>query len=246
MALSEYPITELDSIDSTNNYAMQLIDANKAQQGMTIVAQSQTAGKGQRGRSWMDVPGESLLMSIITMPTVEIRHQFAFSAAIAVTIAKILQKLDDKWQVHIKWPNDIIVNDKKAGGILIENILRGARWTHGIVGLGLNIKQTFFHENLPDAISLRMASGREFDIAGLRDQIVEGVMDVVMNFPVPLAVMDAYNSLLYKKDQLQQFAGDGTSWTARLMHANLDGTLTVMLENGSVTNYYHGQVTWVW
>ena len=62
--LSDLPIIELDSIDSTNNYAMQLIDANKAQQGMTIVAQSQSAGKGQRGRLWIDEPGQSLLMSI--------------------------------------------------------------------------------------------------------------------------------------------------------------------------------------
>ena len=122
MALSEYPIIELDSIDSTNNYAMQLIDANKAQHGLTIVAQKQLAGKGQRGNTWADTPGESLLMSIIAMPDRAIHEQFVFSASVAVAIAKVLQKLNNNWQVNVKWPNDIIVNDKKAGGILIENV----------------------------------------------------------------------------------------------------------------------------
>ena len=141
MPFSHLPIIELDSIDSTNNYAMQLIDANKAQHGLTIVTQSQSEGKGQRGKTWLDAPGQSLLMSIIIHPKKEINDQFVFNAAVAVAIANVLQKSNHNWDIRIKWPNDIIINAKKAGGILIENILRGSRWTHSVVGLGLNVKQ---------------------------------------------------------------------------------------------------------
>ena len=99
MPLSYLPIIELDTVDSTNNYAMQLIDANKAQQGMTIVTQSQSAGKGQRGKVWLDAPGQSLLMSIIILPNAEISAQFVFNASVAVAIADVLEKMHQQWQI---------------------------------------------------------------------------------------------------------------------------------------------------
>ncbi len=76
MSLPEYPVIELDTIDSTNNYAMQLIDADKAQHGLTITARTQRAGKGQRGRTWQDEPADSLLMSRVVAPNLAIGNQF--------------------------------------------------------------------------------------------------------------------------------------------------------------------------
>src|SRR6187399_2669256 len=104
---------KFDSLDSTNNYAMQLIDADKAVHGLTILAGRQTAGKGQRGRIWSDEPGESLLMSIIVRPTFDLQAQPLFLAAIAVTIADTISQLLPEDSVRIKWPNDILIGDKK-------------------------------------------------------------------------------------------------------------------------------------
>src|SRR5690349_11830588 len=95
-----------DTIDSTNNYAMRLIDDGLAQPGQVIWAQNQTAGKGQRGKTWAD-SGENVLMSLIVRPLLPPEQQFMMSAAIAHTIAKYLQTLSAQWQVAIKWPNDI-------------------------------------------------------------------------------------------------------------------------------------------
>src|SRR6202012_6126707 len=97
MGLQEAPIIELDTIDSTNNYAMRLIDADTAQPGLTIVAAQQTEGKGQRGRKWADVPGQSLLMSIITTPRQALNEQFIFNAAATVSSVETLQNGYENW-----------------------------------------------------------------------------------------------------------------------------------------------------
>ena len=240
------PIIELDSVDSTNNYAMQLIDADKAQQGMTIVTRSQTNGKGQRGKTWIDKPGQSLLMSIIISPKLLISEQFIFNATIAVTIANVLQNLDNDWSVRIKWPNDIIINDKKAGGILIENIFRGSLWAHSVIGLGLNIAQTNFDAELPYATSLKIASGRDFDNVEIRNSIRESILLVATNPLSEEISMKKYNEYLYKGGQKQTFSNNNTKWEVNILNANADGTLCVQLEDGTILSYYHGQATWEW
>ena len=244
MSLSAGLLIELDSTDSTNNYAMRLIDADKAQPGLTITANSQTGGKGQRGKTWVDTPGQGLLMSIIAAPRHTIQQQFLFSAAVAVAIANVLQKLHSEWQINIKWPNDIIINDKKAGGVLIENVLRGSNWAHAIVGFGLNISQDSFPADIPHATSLKIASGLDFDRAMVRDLVRSGILTAIAN-PGPAAgQMEEYNALLYKRGRKQRFSNASGSWEAGILSTFPDGRLEVQLEDGSITHYTHGQVTW--
>jgi BirA family biotin operon repressor/biotin-[acetyl-CoA-carboxylase] ligase len=244
--LLDSPIIEFDSIDSTNNYAMQLIDANTAYPGLTIVAQSQTSGKGQRGRAWVDMPGQSLLMSIITTPGIAISAQFAFNALVATTIADVLKPLSASWDLRIKWPNDIIINDKKAGGILIENVIRGSRWTHCVVGLGLNIKQEVFPPELPFATSLKIGSGQDFNIIDLRDALRQGIMECSSRSLSAETIMKRYNEHLYKTGQKQAFSNNEGKWEATIIGAGADGSLHVQLADDSLVTYYHGQVVWEW
>jgi len=247
MAQQDLGLIELDYVDSTNNYAMQLINDDKAQPGLTIVARSQGNGRGQRGRVWIDEPGQSLLMSIIVTPKQAIWEQFVFSASVAVAIANVLQNFLPMNSVRIKWPNDIIIYDKKAGGILIENVLRGSRWTHSIIGLGLNIHQEKFPDILPHATSLRAATGNQFDTAQLRNRIREHIIAAV-TYPVSSArVMQAYNELLYKKGEIQKFSDYNGSWMATILHTRTDGSLEVRREyDAQSTFFHHGQARWEW
>jgi BirA family biotin operon repressor/biotin-[acetyl-CoA-carboxylase] ligase len=225
---------------------MQLIDADKAQHGLTIVANSQTDGKGQRGKTWTDAPGNSLLMSIIVQPKEPISAQFAFNASIAVAIANVLAKLNENWRLHIKWPNDIIINDKKAGGILIENVLRGSKWTHAVIGLGLNANQTHFNDNLPFATSLSIHSGENYIIKELMYLIRNEILKAI-NHPMPVAeTMRQYNNRLYKKGQLQVFGNGVQEWQATVLSVADDGLLDVQLTDGTIVRYSHGQVMWIW
>lgn len=240
------PILYLDTIDSTNNYAMQLIDADKAQPGMTVLTKAQTKGKGQRGKTWTDRSGESLLMSLITEPQLGLEHQFVFSATVATAIVKVLEMLYPKWQIHIKWPNDIIINDKKAGGILIENILRGSKWSYAVIGFGLNVLQKDFGPDLPTATSLYLASGELFEVDQLMHILRQEIIQQLTRPEATTTAMQTYNDYLYQKNAWQGFLHDEreTYYLLKQVHGN--GQLETVDGEGITHFFNHGELTWKW
>ncbi|MBK6828679.1 MAG: biotin--[acetyl-CoA-carboxylase] ligase [Chitinophagaceae bacterium] len=143
------PFVELQSVDSTNNYAREQIHAGMAQHGQAIFAHEQWAGKGQRGRHWVSEKGQNMAVSILLQPkSLPISRQFELSAAIALTVHQTLAVYLPE-DLTIKWPNDLYWQDRKAGGILIENLLSshdqtGSSWNWAIAGIGININQTQF------------------------------------------------------------------------------------------------------
>ncbi|MBE2288891.1 MAG: biotin--[acetyl-CoA-carboxylase] ligase [Chitinophagaceae bacterium] len=247
MAGTDLKLIELEFTDSTNNYAMQLINDDKAQPGTTIVARSQGGGKGQRGRKWTDTPGESLLMSVIVAPKQQLTEQFVFSASVAVAIANVLQNMTGVNTVSIKWPNDIIINDKKAGGILIENVLRGSNWTHSVIGFGLNVNQTEFPDDLANATSLFMSTGKIFEVNALARQIGEHILATTLFPKSAQRMMENYNELLYRKGMMQQFEENGTIREAKITGVNADGGIELRFASATRSeSYHHGQINWVW
>lgn len=224
---------------------MRLIDADTAQPGLTIVAMEQTQGKGQRGRVWQDNPGQSLLMSIVTAPKHALDHQFLFNVSATVAIAEVLQQQYETWDVRIKWPNDIIVNDKKAGGVLIENVIRGNNWSYSIIGIGINIKQTEMRTELPYATSLCIESGRLFDINELMHLLRRRILENIHKGPND-GLLNLYNQYLFRKGQLQRFSSEAGEWDAQVMAADANGQLVVMEKNGTTSFYIHGTVNWHW
>lgn len=239
------PILYFDSIDSTNNYAAGMIDADTAHNGLTIIAKQQSAGKGQRGKIWEDEFGASLLMSIVIIPKTRIDQQFSFSAAVVVAIAEAIESFDPEIMVRIKFPNDIIINDKKAAGILIENVLRGNLWTHATVGLGLNIFQTSFPPSLPNAISLRMASQYNWDLSLLMQKIRSNIFEVTNGFSFGKSVV-AYNERLYKVGQKNFFLQGDKMFEARICGVSTEGKLMLRLEDGLIKHFAHGELEWSW
>ncbi len=225
---------------------MRLIDADTAQAGLTIVATEQTQGKGQRGRQWKDTPGESLLTSIICCPQCSLDEQFVFNAAVAVAIAEVLNELYEGWNVRIKWPNDIVINDRKAGGILIENVLRGNHWSFSIIGLGLNIAQTEFPAELPFATSLKLASGKDFSVKHIFERLRKNVLSKVGASLNGDVVMKDYNDYLYRKDCDQKFTDGSQEWPATIRSTGSNGMLQVELADGRTLHYNHGVAHWKW
>ena len=234
----------LATVDSTNNYAMRLIDDDKAQAGLLVVAQLQQAGKGQRGRQWQDQPGESLLMSLLVQPQLPLSQQFIFSATVAVAVTGVVATLLPDARVAIKWPNDIIINDKKAGGILIENQLRGSQWLYAVVGLGLNVNQPAL-PGLPHATSLAMNGATVKDIPSLALRLREAIRQALSLANKP-ALLRHYNDQLYRKGQWQQFLTQEGKISARVEGVLPEGRLCLRLADGSQRQIWHGEWEWVW
>jgi BirA family biotin operon repressor/biotin-[acetyl-CoA-carboxylase] ligase len=128
----ELPFIELQSVDSTNNYARQQINAarlpgrqDEAVHGMAIFAHEQVAGKGQRGKAWASQKGENIALSVLIKPGgLALENQFYLSTCIAVTVRDFFAKYAGDF-TKIKWPNDLYWQDRKAGGVLIESVVGG-------------------------------------------------------------------------------------------------------------------------
>lgn len=164
------PFEVLDRVDSTNNYAMARVNEGPVADGSTWFAMEQTAGKGQRGRQWHSAPGENIMLTTVLQPALALPQQFMLSVAIALGACDFFTKYAGD-EARIKWSNDIYWRDRKAGGILIENVLRGAVWQYAIAGIGININTPHFPENLANPVSLRQITGKTWNSVALAHEL---------------------------------------------------------------------------
>ncbi len=126
-------------LDSTNRLAAERVlqrwQQNQSAEGLVITADTQSAGRGQHGRSWMSPPGGLYLSAIIERLPQNLRDKLALLAGVAA--AEGMRRFTDI-PIGLRWPNDLMLKDKKLGGILCESVVMGDRWA-GIIGIGLNI-----------------------------------------------------------------------------------------------------------
>jgi len=182
------PLIELSTIDSTNIYAMGQIKEGLAKSGSCYTADFQTHGKGQHGRVWESSKGQNLLCSyILELKTLDTSKKWApndqngFSAAIALG-ARTFFDAYTNGDTQIKRPNDIYWRDRKAGGILIENQLKGKEWTWAVVGIGININQTVFSPEAPNPVSLKQITGRDWDILSLQEALSKALTHSIQDW----------------------------------------------------------------
>ena len=169
-----YTIIELDTIDSTNEEAKRKL--SDIGHFTVISAKNQTSGRGQRGNTWKSNNGENLLISIVLKykeSTLQIpaSSQMVLSCITALSVVKTLESLNI--EAKIKWPNDIYIGDKKLCGILIENLISGMYLSSSIVGIGVNVNQRYFEEDIPNPISIAQCIGI--------DMSVETVLSTLLN-----------------------------------------------------------------
>lgn len=137
----------LNEVASTNTFMQELATSKKMMEGLVVWAKNQTLGRGQRGNTWMVEPDKNLTFSLLLTPNLLVTEQFMLSKAIALGIYDFLKALKIE-NVQVKWPNDVLVNGKKIAGILIENTLKQNKIGNAIVGIGLNVNQIDFPEQI--------------------------------------------------------------------------------------------------
>lgn len=189
----------LDSVDSTNNYAMGLVQAGVARHGDGWFARDQFSGKGQRGKVWKSTPDTNILLSILVNPSAFFqKYPPLFNMAVATFVASFIQK-ETKESFFVKWPNDLYWNDRKAGGILIENRITGNDWNWAVIGIGINVNQTRFPAGLPNPVSLCKIKSRHWNPEALARKLHKQLVNHLDLKFSEKAVWKAYNDFLYKK-----------------------------------------------
>ena len=170
-------IIHLPEVISTNVYAKKILKGERPPEGFVIVADHQTAGKGQDGNNWESEPGKNILMTMIFYPGfLEVSRQFRMSMTIALGIFDFLKEVLPGKEIFIKWPNDIYAGKGKVGGILINNEIMGDHFEHVIAGIGLNVNQLAFSSDIPDPVSLKAITGKQYSLKDVTLRLCNCVM----------------------------------------------------------------------
>ncbi len=233
-------IIQLPTVDSTNNYALELLKDGKCFEGTVVWVLQQTEGRGQRGKRWDSTPGENLTFSVVYLPVfLAVNCQFRLSQAVSLAILDCLRPLfkdfgKDSKQIKIKWPNDIYIRDKKVAGILIENSVQQANLSSSIIGIGINTNQTDFPKELPNPTSLKLELGTDFELRDLLDKLCKNLEARYLQLKANQAdsLIEEYLQVLYRLGEETQFIHQDVEITATIKGVNSEGMLLLETKDG--------------
>ncbi|MCY7291559.1 MAG: biotin--[acetyl-CoA-carboxylase] ligase [Ferruginibacter sp.] len=237
--------TILDVVESTNNYAMGQVHAGLAVHGQAWFARDQWGGRGQRGNKWISRKEENLIMTVVFKPDKLFKSSmFLFNMMLAGICHQFFAKIAGT-ATTLKWPNDIYYNDRKAGGILIENIIIGNEWTWSVVGIGVNVNQLNFDRVNQNATSLRRICDRIFDPIELAKKLhielnknIEAITHVSKEF-----YFDYYNEHLYKKGKTVKLKKDNIIFSTCIKEVNRKGQLVTF--DAIERQFNSGEIKWI-
>lgn len=233
--------------DSTNSYIAR--EKGSLDNFCCIASHVQREGRGQRGNSWESEDGVNLTFSVLFRPeAIQVSDQFIVSEAVAISVTDYLESVGVK--ASIKWPNDIYVDDRKICGILIENSLNGGELADCIIGIGLNVNQTSFSPSLPNPVSLKLLTGRSFnleeELKSLHGHLVENLLKL-NSFRDRNGLDARYLSNLYRRGQWCDYEEmqaneipvekrSGSRFKARILGIDNSGQLVLERLDGTISH----------
>jgi len=238
------PFIELLTVESTNNYAMGLARAAMAQHGTVIFTHEQTRGKGQRTKEWMSQKGQNIAMSIVIEPNgLQVSDTFFLSMLTAVSVLELFKKYVPD-EIKIKWPNDVYWRDRKAAGILIENVWQGNEWKFAVIGIGMNINQIDFGELGSKAVSLKQITGKDFETIDLAKELCK-ILDAKYQllFSDSSSIVGQYKLHLYKLKQKVKLKKGNRVFEAEFKDVNNRGQM--IAQHAVEEKFDVGEVEWI-
>ncbi|MCC5922210.1 MAG: biotin--[acetyl-CoA-carboxylase] ligase [Crocinitomicaceae bacterium] len=216
-------IIELPSIDSTNNYVAKEFMSGSLAEGTVILAAIQTAGKGQRGNKWHSTPYENLTFSFpLSLKSKLLTEPIAINFVTSIALCLLVRSHCD--DAAIKWPNDIVVANRKIAGILIEKQYYSSNKVNAVVGIGLNINQKHF--SVKNATSLFNETGC---IYAPKEVLLQFIAQFNFWVTQPFEVLEEkYHELLWLKNKISQFKSiDGECFEGAIIQVNRDGKINI-------------------
>lgn len=232
-----YNFIKKESLTSTNSYASELIATGKVKDITVILAENQTDGRGQAKNVWFSKKGESLCFSIVLFPkNIQPEKQFVLSQIISLAIYDMLSEYVKN--VSVKWPNDILINNKKAVGVLIENALQSDGFAYSICGVGINVNNI----NLPtdfEATSLALETGEKYKIDGLLHSLLNHFFRYYA-----LAESEEYKKIetlylqyLYRRGRFGRFKDKKSVFEGKIKGLDIYGRIEIEREQGEISTY---------
>ena len=225
----------MDHCDSTNALGFQEALSGDFEEGFAWIAGHQSAGKGQRGNQWHAQPNQNLLVSFLLKPNHELlQAQFYLSKAIANVILIGLQQwasdnLGESLPLEIKWPNDIYLDGKKLGGILIESNFQAGKWAFSIVGIGLNINQLDFEGLRATSLRQWTQNPQTIDIADIYNHVAHGIENQYEAFTrkAYTFIDSTYHETLFRKEAWHSFEDKNGIFEGKIVRVNEQGLVEI-------------------
>ncbi len=240
-------IIRLDEVESTNLHLKKIAREVHPAEGSLVIADYQTAGRGQMGTSWFSSKGENLLFSLLIYPQhVVAAEQFIISRIAALAVKNTLDQFAN--DIRIKWPNDIYWQDKKICGMLIENDVQGQQIENSVIGFGINVNEQSFPSDLPNPISLRQITGMVHDREYLLDTFMREFFLLYRDFEQGNieGIEDEYMFDLYRVNDYYWYEDANGKFQAMIEDVLPSGHLLLRtLDSREVRKYAFKEVTFV-
>lgn len=241
-------ILHIAETESTNMLMKQMLrNSTTPTEFFIITADFQNDGKGQIGNKWESEKDKNLLFSMLLYPKhIPIAEQFIISQLVSVSIIESLKELckEETENFFVKWPNDIFWKDKKLGGILIENVLRGANIHTTTIGIGININQEVFISDAPNPVSLSQIAGRTYDKRVLLDSIIANIKQYYIENNQTY-IRNKYMETLYRNTGFHLYRTDDEEFSAKIINIALDGKLSLETSSGQIRDFYFKEVEFI-
>lgn len=238
-------IIKLNATDSTNSYLKRLSASESVVDYTSVLAKKQTQGRGQMGTVWSSESAKNLTFSVYKdISRYQIEYPFYISIVTALALLKTLEFFSII-KLSVKWPNDILSENKKICGILIENVIKHNKFYESFIGIGLNVNQTEF-ENLPQASSLKIITGRFYDVDEVLHEIIKNLKHYFLllkrnQFDV---LKEEYESYLFRKNKPSTFLdAQGTVFAGFIKSVSETGSLQVLLEDNVIKEFEFKTIT---
>jgi BirA family biotin operon repressor/biotin-[acetyl-CoA-carboxylase] ligase len=238
-------IIKLNAIDSTNTYLKNMGFAGGAEDGLTVLAKFQTNGRGQMGTVWNSQQDKNLTFSVFKdVSFINVAQHFYISMAVSLAVYEGLNSLG-LTKIKVKWPNDILSDNKKIAGILIENVIKLNVITASVIGIGLNVNQTDFTD-LPSASSLLLLSGQVYDLDEVLNSILKQIeihFDCLKNKQFQL-LKSTYESHLFRKNKPSTFKNaEGLVFVGYITGISDLGQLLIKVEEKVIKSFDFKEVS---
>lgn len=237
-------LIKLNEVDSTNTYLNNLVNHEKLPDGSVVIAEHQYAGKGQRGNVWLVDKHKNLTFSILYYPnSIHVNKQFLLTQAISLGVYDYL--ITKCKNAKIKWPNDLYIDNKKIGGLLIENAIKGEAIVQVVIGVGLNINQDLFDIPSKKVTSLKLENESQYDLETEFTQLITAIERRYLQWN-----KGQYNTLnelylkalyLYQSWHIYQLP-DGTYFDGKITGINETGELLIEDLNAQVLKFSNKQI----
>tara|TARA_B100000768_G_scaffold180527_1_gene200786 strand:- start:1926 stop:2666 length:741 start_codon:yes stop_codon:yes gene_type:complete len=234
-------LIKINATNSTNSFLKELAQNSSLEEYTIAVANTQTSGRGQMNNSWTSEPHKNLTFSIFThLKKLKIKDQAYLNFAISLAIYDTLLTYNIP-KLCIKWPNDIMSAKKKICGILIETTFSHLKIKNTIIGIGLNVNQEKFPEELFNASSLKNILKKDIDIEPLMNKIVEKIKYRISSIELGnlSQTHKEYHEALYKKGIPTTFIDKKANqlFMGIIIGVSSVGNLQIQLEDNTTVEY---------